>query len=189
MIIDKEWLEEHYACKSGKKWFARYEFESDQEVVIQLLKNNFPKWSNWALVRLMNKNQRLQYAIYITKEFLKIIKIYKYEKDLAEEIIELAENVLNENTKKNRESAFDRTYKYSLEVYSRSQRKQIMSIFIHLGYAAVSINDLEDDNYYEVDNVFDRAVNSLFMQDNISLLKYRRMCSKFIKYGLKLLEE
>jgi len=64
MKITKQWLEKHSACSDGVEWFLGCGETEHDKVIKKLIKEKHPQWANWAIVRIMNHNQRIQYAIY-----------------------------------------------------------------------------------------------------------------------------
>jgi hypothetical protein len=105
MRITKKWLEKNAACERGIEWFCAKKFKTDKKVIRELMEYDYFDWANWALVKLLNKKNRLKYAIYCANLVLPIFEErYPNDKRPREAII-AAKKVLKNNTKKNREAA------------------------------------------------------------------------------------
>jgi hypothetical protein len=103
MRITKKWLEKNAACKEGVEWFLEKIFKSDRVVILILRKEKRFAWASWVLVRLLNKKNRLKYAIYCIKLVISIYeKKYPNDKRLRQAII-AAKKVLKNNIKENRD--------------------------------------------------------------------------------------
>ena len=74
MKITKDWLKKEDACSPGKKWFEN-QVESDGVIVVTKLmaEKKYP-WANWLIVRLMDKPQIVNYAIFAAEQVLHIFE-------------------------------------------------------------------------------------------------------------------
>ena len=83
MKITKQLLLRWNACDSGKKWFFGQK-ELDAKAVLSALINEGEdekiRWANWLIVRVMNKPQRVRYAIYAAEQVIHIFE-NKYPND------------------------------------------------------------------------------------------------------------
>ena len=68
MIIDREWLEKHVACRDGKEWFLKEEKLDPIEGLENLILKDKLDWANWLIVRVMNKEQRVKYAVFAAEQ-------------------------------------------------------------------------------------------------------------------------
>ena len=70
--ITKKWLTHHEACCSeSDKERAEKEFKGDINLICKaLIKENRLEDANWLLIRIMNKKQKIQYAIFVAEKVL-----------------------------------------------------------------------------------------------------------------------
>ena len=103
--VTKEFLKEKRACSDGFEWFCKNCLGLPLETQIQKLSEHRYNWANWLLVRLMTKQQKRQYAIFVTEHVIDIFKkIYPNDKR-ARKTIKVAKKVLEKDTYKNRAAA------------------------------------------------------------------------------------
>lgn len=98
MKLTKEFLDHQHACSDGLSWFLEQEETDSLEVVKKLIKQEKMEWSNWLIVRVMNRPQYLSYAIYAAEQVIDI-----YEKEYPHDkrprlAIEAAKDVLKNDT-------------------------------------------------------------------------------------------
>ena len=105
MKITKKWLKKVEVCGKGVVWFNDRKFKSDKDVFDQLFKDNQYEWASWTIVQLLNKTQRIQYAVYAAEQVLHIFE-EKWPKDKRpREAIKAAKEALKKNNKKARAAA------------------------------------------------------------------------------------
>ena len=102
MKITEEFLTSHNACKSAMKWVTENKLIGLHEIdfIKKLMESEKYSWANWLIVRLMNKTQKVQYAIFAAEQ---VIDIYekKYPDDLRpRKAIEAAKSYLDNPCKK-----------------------------------------------------------------------------------------
>ena len=106
MRVNKTWLKKFSACDSGQRWYLAQNFQSDKEGILGLHNNSHNDWANWVLVRLMNKKQRIQYAIFAAELVLDNFE-RRYPEDKRPRLaIEAAKKAIKNNTKQNRSAAW-----------------------------------------------------------------------------------
>ena len=105
MKITKNWLKKTGACEPAVNWYNSKACKTDEELFEALIKEEKFAWTNWALVRLMNRKQKLQYAIYAAELVLPIFEKQYPEDKRPCEAIEATKAVLKRDTKINREKA------------------------------------------------------------------------------------
>ena len=100
--ITKEWLLENRACREGSEWFFAQKETDSIKVVRKLLKENHFNWANWLIVRLMDKPQKVAYAIFAARQVLEIFEKKYPEDKRPRKAIEAAEDYLKNPTEENR---------------------------------------------------------------------------------------
>ena len=78
--ITFDWLKENSACSEGVEWFKNQKEKDGNKLVIDLFESDHFEWSNWLIVRLMDKPQKVQYAIFAAKKVIDIFE-EKYPED------------------------------------------------------------------------------------------------------------
>ena len=106
--ITKEFLEKHNACSSGMSWVTENKLIglAPKEFIDTLMSNDKFGWANWLIVRLMNKKQKVQYAIFAAEQVLYIFE-KKYPGDLRpRKAIEAAKEYLTHPFIKTKRAAY-----------------------------------------------------------------------------------
>ena len=105
MKITTEKLKEMGACSEGIEWFNNQSETNGKKLVIKLVAENKLDFANWSVVRLLNRKQKIQYAIFAAEQ---VIELYeqKYPKDKRpRQAIDAAKLVLKADTFENRNAA------------------------------------------------------------------------------------
>jgi len=110
MKITKEWLEKWGACSDGKKWFFAQKECNGIKVVQKLIKENYLDWANWTIARILNKKQRIQYAIFGAEQVLEMFEKKYPENKRPREAIEAAKKYLKKPTKENKAAVHAAAY-------------------------------------------------------------------------------
>ena len=106
MKITLGFLEEKNACKKGVVWFVNQK-ETDAVLVLNALINDKKlDWANWLIVRVMDRAQRLAYAIYAAEQVIDIYEKKYPTDDRPRKALEAAKRVLGKDTKENRNAAY-----------------------------------------------------------------------------------
>jgi len=110
-IITIKWLENKNACSEAIQLFKENSINDPIEIIKYFIKKKeHLDWGNWLIVRIFNKKQKVQYAVFAAKQ---VISIYerKYPNDDRPRIaIKAAEKYLNNPTKSNKNTAAAAAY-------------------------------------------------------------------------------
>ena len=107
--ITKEWLKDKGAClESIKEW----DKETDHEVFVTLnrLEDKNPNWANWLIVRLMNKSEKVAYAIFAAEQVIDIFEKKYPDDQRPRNAINAAKKYLEQPSEKNKKAAADAAY-------------------------------------------------------------------------------
>ena len=107
MKITKKFLLENNACESGMKYVIKNGYIGLEPIpfIKKLILENKLQWANWLVVRVMNRNQKIMYAVYAAKQVIDIFE-KKYPNDKRpRQAIEMAIKCIKNNTEKNRSNA------------------------------------------------------------------------------------
>jgi hypothetical protein len=107
MKVTSEFLKEKNACVEGLRWVTKNNLIGleDIDFVKKLIENDQLNWANWLIVRVMNYNQYVSYAIFAAEQ---VISIYekKYPNDNRPyKAIEAARKCIENPTDKNKNAA------------------------------------------------------------------------------------
>jgi hypothetical protein len=105
MQINIRWLQDKNACVSVKDWFeSKFKEVDSNELLDTLIAKKQIKWANWLIVRLLNKENCVQYAIYAAESVLHIFE-KKFPNDNRPRNAILAAKAYLNNPNKNAEAA------------------------------------------------------------------------------------
>jgi hypothetical protein len=68
--ITRKFLEDKKACTDGKEWCLSHGELTLQELYPIFLEHKKHEWFNWLLVRVMNKKQKVYYAIFAAEQVI-----------------------------------------------------------------------------------------------------------------------
>ena len=105
MKITQKWLSDKNACSEGVDWFAGCGETSSFKVLAKLRSEKHWSWFNWLIVRLMDKPQRVRYAIFAAQQALPIFEKRRPNDDRPRKAIEAAQNWVEHQTEENRNAA------------------------------------------------------------------------------------
>lgn len=124
MKITKQWLEERYAIKEWIEWFINQK-ENKGIKLIEKSMNYDAQFSNWILVRMMNYEQYVSYAIHTVEMALPIFEKKNPNDKRPRKAIELTKKYLKNQSQENKdiayatyEGALDNNYGSSIWFYS-----------------------------------------------------------------------
>jgi hypothetical protein len=105
MKITTKWLQEKSACPQGIEWFKAHHEMRPVPLLRSLIKADKLQWANWLVARVMDKPQRVQYAIFAAEQVIGIFE-KKYPQDKRpRQAIEAAKAWLKNPTNENQKSA------------------------------------------------------------------------------------
>jgi len=85
--ITREWLNKIGACHEAIDWIMERQERDSIKIMTALMADKKYEWANWGIVRLMNKRQRVQYAIFAAESVLHIFeKTHPNDKSAANAI-------------------------------------------------------------------------------------------------------
>ena len=108
--ITVNWLNEIDACGDAVEAFKNQKETNPIKVVQGAMKIDRFDWANWLIVRLMNRKQNLQYAIFAAESVIDIYEKKYPDDNQPRNAIEAAKKVLGRDSKKNRIDAAAAAY-------------------------------------------------------------------------------
>jgi hypothetical protein len=103
--ITRKWLTKEGACRDGKEWCLSYGELTIKELYPVFIKNKKHDWLNWLLVRLMNKKQKVMYAVFAAELVLQIFEKKHPKDDRPRKAIEAAKAYLKNPCAKTKKAA------------------------------------------------------------------------------------
>ena len=107
-IITEEFLKSHHACSSGMEWVKKNKLIGLEsfEFLDKLMDADKFSWANWLVVRLMDKPQKVKYAIFAAEQVIDIFE-KKYPNDnRPRKAIEAAKGYLKSPTTETKAAAY-----------------------------------------------------------------------------------
>ena len=104
MKITKAWLKKRHACAEGIKFVTKIKLVGLEPIpfIKKLMKFKKLFWANWLIVRVMNKMQRVAYAIFAAEQVIDNFE-KEYPKDKRpRKAIEAAKKYLDDPNEENR---------------------------------------------------------------------------------------
>ena len=105
MKITEEWLSKCAACSSGVLWFSGFGKSDSIGVMEGLLSESKLDWANWLIVRLLNRKDKIRYAIFAAEQVISIFEKKRPEDKRPRLAIEAAKAVIENDTKETRAAA------------------------------------------------------------------------------------
>lgn len=134
-MITWAWIEAKAPCGAAQAW-GREKYDGKEkidggDVVSDLMKVDKLSWANWLIVRLMDKPQRVRYAIFAAEQVLSIFE-RKYPKDdRPRKAIEAAKAWVDQPTDKKRRA--NAAYAYADAAYAAAARSRLQKKVIENG--------------------------------------------------------
>jgi hypothetical protein len=67
------WLEKNDACEESVKWFKAYDGPKEIEhLAEEMIRAGHADWVNWGIVRIMTKDQAVEYAVFAAEQVLSV---------------------------------------------------------------------------------------------------------------------
>ena len=112
--ITTKFLVSHNACKSGMVWVTENKLIglSAIDFLNKLIEADNLDWANWLIVRVMNKKQKVQYAIFAAEQVIDIYEKKYPTDDRPRKAIEAAKEYLAHPSVKNKTAAYAAGYTY-----------------------------------------------------------------------------
>ena len=155
-------LEKYDACQDAKDWFTNSKTKTLEDAYELLIKENHPNkynWTKWIISRLLNKDDKIKYAIYAAEQVIHIFEKQYPNDKRPRNAIKAAKAYIANPTKENKETC---------------------------KIAAKAAADAADAAaYYAADAA--NAANAADAAASLAGISSDEMYNKIIRYGIKLL--
>ena len=94
MKLTNAWLEKWEACSDGVAWFRKSGLTESSEVLEGLLKDKKLGWAKWLIVRLLDRKDKIRYAVFAAEQVIEIFEKKYPEDKRPRQAIEAAKAVL-----------------------------------------------------------------------------------------------
>jgi len=174
--ITKQFLKSKEACVDGYEFYLTCNTTDAETFIKNLIKIDRLDWLSWLLVRMMNKNQCVMYALYSAKQVLHIYE-EKYPDDKRPRLaIETAKDYLKNPCDETKDAADAAAYAADAAAYAASDAA-------YAAYAAAAAADAAAyaaaNAAYAADDAAAYSADAADAADDLKL--------KICKYGIKLL--
>jgi hypothetical protein len=177
--VTKKDLKRWNACQDGFDFWVKNCEGKPNIKQIQILAEYRFNWANWILSRILDKKQRIKYAIFSAELVLNIFE-KKYPEDTRPRAaIEAAKKVLLKNTKANRDAAYAAAY----AAYTAADAAYAAYTAAYAAYAAYTITSAAASAAYTAD-----AADAASAAYTITYAAADACEIKIINYGLALLK-
>lgn len=105
MNITLEKLNKLGACYNAVQWFKQQKTNDIYELFELAKTENHLDWANWYVIQILNKKQKIQYAIFAAKSVLHIYQKRYPDDNRPQKAIEAAEKYLENQTEENKHAA------------------------------------------------------------------------------------
>ena len=96
--IDAAWLREHGACSGGREWFSGQSETEGLAVIKKLMAENHLDWANWTIARILNREQKIQYAVFAAEQVLALYEAKYPGDDRPRRAIEAAKRCIEDKS-------------------------------------------------------------------------------------------
>ena len=166
--ITSKYLRTINACQDARTAFAeKYPKGAPVRTVFAvLLKEKKLDWANWLVARLLNRKDRIRYAIYAAEQVIEIFEKKYPDDNRPRKAIEAAKAVLKKNNKANRDAADAAEMTANAAVYAADAAEMTANAAVYAAANAAAV--------YAADAAYAAAAEKNEMKKRIVL------------YGLKL---
>ena len=159
-------LEKYNACQDAKDWFANSKTKTLEDAYNQLIKENHLfkyQWTSWIVARLLNKNNKIKYAIYAAEQVIHIFEKQYPNDNRPREAINAIKAYLKNPTKENKEkckiaakaayyaayyAAADAAADAYCAAYYAAASAAFAASYAAAAYAAASLAGISSDEMY-----------------------------------------
>ena len=183
-----DWLKEQAVCEEAIAWVETQKDKDIFHLYAQAKKRNKLDWANWCVARLLDRKNRIRYAIFAAEQVLHIFEKQYPEDQRPRKAIEAAKRVIEDDSEENRRIAHSAAYNagsayiaYSADIASNA----------YIAHSAASIAaDIAADSAYSVYNAYSAARNAAYIAaHSVADSAYKEIQTKIVDYGVKLLRE
>ena len=102
MKLTCEYLKQAGACSSGIEWFCNQSETDGIKVVGKLIKQKQGEWANWIMARMLDKVNKVKYAVYSAEHVIDIFEKQYPDDDRPRKAIECAKAWIENPSEDNR---------------------------------------------------------------------------------------
>jgi hypothetical protein len=131
--ITRKLLKKHNACAEGMRWVTEHKLidKPAKSFISALIKGDRAEWANWLIVRLLNHDGQIMYAIYAAEQVIGIFEKEYPKDDRPRKAIEAAKKYLA--TKSEEDWAAARTAGAAAWAAWAAAEKEMKINIIHYG--------------------------------------------------------
>ena len=197
MRITIEWLKEKRSCSEGIVWFENQKLSESVDVLKSLIKEDKLDWANWTIVRVMERIQYLQCAVFAAEQVLGIFEKKYPTDDRPRKAIDSARKCLENNSEENRGAAYVAANAAADVAYAAADAAAHAAAYAadaaaHAAYwAAYAAADVAYAAAYVATYASDAAANAAYaayVSDAAGQVAKKQMQIKILTYGIGVLD-
>jgi hypothetical protein len=104
--ITLRWLTQQGACPEGKQWFREHENPDAVATLESLIEDGKLEWANWLIVRVMERKQYLQYAVFAAEQVIDLFEREYPSDERPRKAIEAVRRCIEDDSPENRDAAW-----------------------------------------------------------------------------------
>src|SRR3990167_7599371 len=170
MNITLDWLKEQRACPEDVEWISNIIDTRVENLYRIAIKENKLDWANWAMVRLLDRKNKIRYAVFAAEQVLDIFEKEYPEDKRPRKAIEAAKKVAEDDSEENRRDS---------NVAANASYAAALAAHVALADSNVASNAT-----FNTANAIAYVVNATLASANAEEIKI-----KILDYGMTLLRE
>jgi len=176
--VTTKFLENNNACSGGFRWWdANCKGLSTEDQLLKLV-NYRADWANWLMSRLLNRKDKIRYAVFAAELVINIYEKEHPNNKAPRKAIEAAKEVIKRDTQSNRNNAAYAAYAAAYAAYAADAAADAAAYAAYAADAAADAAAYAAYAAYAADAAAD-AADAADVKKEIQL--------KIINYGITLL--
>ena len=188
MNITVEWLKEQRACPEDVEWISNIIDTRVENLYRIAIKENKLDWANWTMTRLLDRKNKIRYAVFAAEQVLDIFEKEYPEDKRPRKAIEAAKKVAEDDSEENRRDsnvAANASYAAALAAHVALADSNVAA---NASYAATLAAHVATNSTFNATfntaNAIAYVVNATLASANAEEIKI-----KILDYGMTLLRE
>ena len=188
MNITLDWLKEQRACPEDVEWISNIIDTRVENLYRIAIKENKLDWANWTMTRLLDRKNKIRYAVFAAEQVLDIFEKEYPEDKRPRKAIEAAKKVAEDDSEENRRDsnvAANASYAAALAAHVALADSNVAA---NASYAATLAAHVATNSTFNatfnVANATAYVVNATPASANAEEIKI-----KILDYGMTLLRE
>ena len=135
-VLTKQILEDLNACEDGMDWFCGQAETCTVKVLKKLIHQKHYAWANWTIVRVIDYEQYVSYALFAAKQVIKLYTKAYPNNTRPADAIKAAEKCLKNPTDANKSAAYAAASAANAAAYAAAYAAYAANAAAYAAYAA-----------------------------------------------------